>query len=44
MQSIVILIGSHLCYNPRVMKESAALRDAGCVVEFLDGWFDPDLK
>jgi hypothetical protein len=44
MPSAVILTGSHLCHNPRVVKEAAALTKAGYEVEVLGGWHDPALK
>jgi glycosyltransferase involved in cell wall biosynthesis len=43
-QSIAILAGGHLCHNPRVIKEAAALQDAGYQVEVFGGWVDPQLK
>lgn len=42
--SIVILTGNHLCTNPRVQKEAAALASAGYDVEVLGAWSDPALK
>jgi glycosyltransferase involved in cell wall biosynthesis len=42
--SIAIFSGSHLCHNPRVMKEAATLADAGYRVEVIGGWFDKTLK
>lgn len=44
MEKISILTGSHLCHNPRVLKEAAALAGAGYDVEVLGGWIDPALK
>ena len=44
MRSILILTGSHLCHNPRVIKEATALQSAGYDVEVFGGWFDPVLK
>jgi glycosyltransferase involved in cell wall biosynthesis len=41
---ITILTGSHLCHNPRVIKEAATLAEAGYDVEVLGGWFDAVLK
>lgn len=41
---IVILSGSHLCHNPRVMKEASALAAARCRVTVLGAWSDPELK
>jgi hypothetical protein len=42
--SVVILTGNHLCHNPRVIKESAALARAGYDVCILGGWSDSLLK
>lgn len=42
--SIEIYSGSHLCHNPRVIKEATTLADAGYRVEVIGGWFDHDLK
>jgi hypothetical protein len=44
MKRIVILTGLHLCRNPRVIKEAAALASAGYQVEVLGGWVDAGLK
>lgn len=44
MARIAILTGIHLCHNPRVMKEAAALAEAGHDVVVLGGWIDPLLK
>ena len=44
MKRIVILTGSHLCHNPRAIKEATALQEAGYEVEVLGGWFDGALK
>lgn len=41
---IVILTASHLCHNPRGIKEAAALVRAGYDVEILGAWFEADLK
>jgi glycosyltransferase involved in cell wall biosynthesis len=38
------LTGSHLCHNPRAMKEATALAKAGYDVQILGGWIDPLLK
>jgi glycosyltransferase involved in cell wall biosynthesis len=38
---VVVLTGSHLCHNPRVQKEAAALAAAGYEVEVLGAWSDP---
>jgi len=43
-RSIVILSGSHLCHNPRVLKEATALANAGFSVEVLGAWFDSALR
>jgi glycosyltransferase involved in cell wall biosynthesis len=42
--SIAIVSGSHLCHNPRVLKEAITLGDAGYNVEVIGGWFDETLK
>lgn len=42
--SVVVLSGSHLCHNPRVMKEATALSQAGFDVEVLGAWLDASLK
>lgn len=42
--SIAIFSGSHLCHNPRVIKEATTLTDAGYKVEVIGGWFDQDFK
>ena len=44
MSSICILSGSHLCHNPRVVKEATTLAAAGYDVEVVGGWFDETLK
>ena len=44
MASIAILTGNHLCHNPRVIKEAAALSDAGHRVAVLGAWHDSSLK
>jgi len=41
---ICILSGSHLCHNPRVVKEASTLAGAGFEVEVLGAWFDSELK
>ena len=41
---IVILTASHLCHNPRGIKEATSLARAGCDVEILGAWYEPDLK
>jgi len=41
---IVVLTGSHLCHNPRAMKEATALAKVGYDVRILGGWIDPLLK
>jgi hypothetical protein len=41
---IVLLSGSSLCLNPRVMKEALTLSRAGHEVQVLGGWLDPALK
>jgi glycosyltransferase involved in cell wall biosynthesis len=43
-KSICILTGSHLCHNPRVIKEATTLAAAGYEVEVLGAWLDPELK
>src|SRR5262245_32583402 len=42
--NIVIMTGNHLCHNPRVTKEAAALMGAGNKVSILGAWFDSGLK
>jgi glycosyltransferase involved in cell wall biosynthesis len=37
-QTIIVLTGNHLCHNPRVQKEAAALAAAGVDVEVLGAW------
>jgi hypothetical protein len=44
LKRVLILTGSHLCHNPRVVKEATALQAAGYDVEVLGGWIDPLLK
>ncbi len=44
MGSICILTGSHLCHNPRVIKEAVTLAEAGHQIEVIGGWFDETLK
>src|ERR1051326_7883601 len=41
---ICIVTGSHLCHNPRVMKEACTLGDAGFDVKVMGAWSLPDLK
>jgi glycosyltransferase involved in cell wall biosynthesis len=41
---IVILAGTHLCNNPRVLKEAEALGRAGYDVTVLGVWFDSHRK
>src|SRR5262245_22416356 len=40
---IVVLTGNHLCHNPRVVKEAAALARAGFDVTVLGAWFEMNL-
>jgi glycosyltransferase involved in cell wall biosynthesis len=42
--AIAIFSGSHLCHNPRVIKEATTLAHAGYRVEIVGGWFDRTLK
>jgi glycosyltransferase involved in cell wall biosynthesis len=42
--SIAIFSGSHLCHNPRIIKEATTLAGAGYQVEIIGGWFDGVLK
>ena len=42
--SILILTGNHLCNNPRVIKESTALANAGYKVTVIGAWFESALK
>jgi len=44
MSRVTILTGNHLCHNPRVVKEGAALARAGYYVTVLGAWFDRTLK
>ena len=44
LASIAIFSGSHLCHNPRVIKEATTLADAGYKVEVIGGWFDQAFK
>jgi glycosyltransferase involved in cell wall biosynthesis len=44
MGSICIVTGSHLCHNPRVIKEAVTLAESGHQVEVIGGWFDETLK
>ena len=41
---IMLLSGSSLCHNPRVMKEATALARSGYDVLVLGAWLDPALK
>jgi glycosyltransferase involved in cell wall biosynthesis len=41
---IVLLSGSSLCHNPRVMKAAAALAGVGYNVLVLGAWLEPSLK
>lgn len=41
---IVILSGNHLCHNPRVVKEAAALAEAGYDVEVLGAVLNAELR
>ncbi len=41
---IAILTAGHLCHNPRVIKEAAALARVGFDVEILGAWYEPGLK
>src|ERR1700686_4055206 len=43
-KKIVILIGTHLCTNPRVIKEAETLAKAGYNVTVLGSWLDGSLK
>ena len=43
-RAIALLTGSHLCHNPRAVKEATALAGAGMDVEVLGAWLDPLLK
>lgn len=43
-ERIVLLTGSHLCHNPRVIKEAAALAECGYRVSVLGAWTDVQLK
>jgi glycosyltransferase involved in cell wall biosynthesis len=40
---VKLLTGNHLCHNPRVQKEAAALAEAGFDVEVLGAWTDAAL-
>jgi glycosyltransferase involved in cell wall biosynthesis len=42
--NVVILTGSHLCHNPRVIKEGETIAESGYEVLILGGWSDPILK
>ena len=44
MKRLIILTGSPLCHNPRVIKEATALAATGFSVEVLGAWLDPELK
>src|SRR5580658_2724914 len=44
LKRIVILAGTHLCNNPRVLKEAEALGRAGYDVTVLGVWLDSHLK
>jgi len=44
VKSVVLLTGSHLCHNPRAIKEATALAQAGFTVEILGAWLDPVLR
>lgn len=39
-EKVIILSGSSLCKNPRVLKEATSLAAAGLQVEVLGAWFD----
>ena len=41
---IVLISGSSLCHNPRVLKEATALAGFGYDVHVLGAWLEPDLK
>src|ERR1700683_1953147 len=41
---IVLISGSSLCHNPRVLKEATALAGFGHDVHVLGAWLEPDLK
>jgi len=41
---VVLLSGNSLCHNPRVFKAAVALSRAGCDVQVLGVWLEPDLK
>lgn len=42
--SISIITGSHVCHNPRALKEATTLAEEGFSVEILGAWVDADLK
>lgn len=42
--SIVIMTGSHLCHNPRALKEATSLARAGHNVVVLGAWINSSLK
>jgi hypothetical protein len=41
---IVLISGSSLCHNPRVLKEATALAASGYDVHVLGAWLEPELK
>jgi glycosyltransferase involved in cell wall biosynthesis len=41
---IVLISGSSLCHNPRVMKAATTLARSGYDVHVLGAWLEPDLK
>lgn len=43
-RQIVLVSGNHLCHNPRVAKEAAALAGSGLEVTVLGAWTSPALK
>ena len=43
-KKVVILTGTHLCTNPRVLKEAGTLSKAGYEVTVLGAWLDASLK
>ncbi len=43
-ERIVLLTGSHLCHNPRVIKEATALAESGFGVSVLGAWTDAQLR
>ena len=40
---LCLLTGSHLCHNPRVLKEADTLAAAGYQIQVLGGWLDREL-